>query len=111
MGRDFNTGPAKAGCASELPDNFDKLLRLGFSSPYADLDAPTCIFQENNTLVGGDGDGGQILDHVLVDLPETDKLTDVSRVFEGLVTISTADGDREVNLSDHFGVSVTISAE
>ena len=105
---DFNNGPAKGSCSAELPENFQKILDLGYVSPYADQAAPTCTFQENNTLVGGEGDGGQILEHIFVKAEASARVGSVSRIFDALTTISTGGGDRELNLSDHFGVQVVI---
>ncbi len=101
---DFNTGPDGDSFDAELPENYDALLRDGLlASPYAEADDAECTFCFDNALVGeGQGGGGVLLDHVLLLRAESMRAW---RTLDETQTIETmADGERELPLSDHYGV-------
>jgi endonuclease/exonuclease/phosphatase family metal-dependent hydrolase len=101
---DFNTGPAVGDTQAELPQNYQRIVSSGYADPVFDLGQ--CSFCDANILVGGQGAGGQMIDHVF--LPENlagDATAEI--VFDTPVDIIGADGQpTQVNLSDHYGVAV-----
>ena len=104
---DFNTGPATTtGIEAELVDNWQMLADAGWQDANLAQKQPFCTWCNDNTLTGAGVES--IIDHVLVINATTDNPV---RLFDEKVTIETDDGPSEVSLSDHYGVSATISFE
>jgi endonuclease/exonuclease/phosphatase family metal-dependent hydrolase len=100
---DLNTGPAEGTLAAELPDNYAQLTTAGYSEPW---DAPLCTFCSGNPLTGAEEDTW--IDHIMFySCPDVTAPT-FTRVLDETVTVTTAEGDIETRLSDHYGVSVAL---
>jgi endonuclease/exonuclease/phosphatase family metal-dependent hydrolase len=106
---DMNTGPAKGELKGEFPEHYTKFLDAGFQSPYLAQEAPECTFCGTNTL--NDGDENKAIDHVFLDFEMPVEVVSAERVHTETVDIETSAGATEsTNLSDHFGVAVTLRA-
>lgn len=107
---DFNTGPPIATLAGVDSDNYAQLPAGGFANPYIEQQSdPACTFCESNTLIADTGGRvGVIIDHVLLRGLAGATLS-AERTFDGLVEIETAEGAAQSHLSDHFGVSVSLT--
>lgn len=109
---DLNTSPKKGNITGEYEANFAKFITAGYSDAYVDLAAPKCTFCGSNALVSDGADKGgedSILDHVLSrGWKGTSK--DAKRTYDGKVKVNTKDGEKEVDLSDHYGLSVTFES-
>ena len=104
---DFDHGPARGSFAAEIPDAQKLVIDGGYLDPVSELDPPRCTFCDANLLQKGSGDGGSIIDHVY--LPGGPAATDTEVVFTEPVKITGADGmPKMVNLSDHYGLRVTL---
>jgi endonuclease/exonuclease/phosphatase family metal-dependent hydrolase len=103
---DMNTGPAVGGLSASFPDNYAKFGAAGFSNAYADQGEPECTYCGSNTLNSGDS---QIaIDHVLTNFTTEVDVAGTVRVLDETQTITTDEGDLEMNLSDHYGVTTTL---
>jgi len=105
---DMNTGPTNtdAGTVSELPANYEKFTDAGWTSHTLE----TCTWcPDGNTLIGSGPD--RTIDHIMTssDWP-SNTMASAVRNYDGVVSIQDENGvDMEVNLSDHFGMTATIS--
>lgn len=100
---DMNCGPeGPGGITAEYPLNYAKFTTAGYGDPFAEADDATCTWCGDNPLVGG-GES-HIIDHVLV--RGSGFQTEAERVLDAPVTLS---GDVLSRLSDHYGVSVTVT--
>ena len=107
---DFNHGPALGQQRAELPENYQAVLDAGYESPITQLDPPRCTFCDDNLLVGRDGPDGKIIDHVYLRLRDGVTWQDPAIIFDEAIEITGAGGQpRQVHLSDHYGVAVTLS--
>jgi hypothetical protein len=105
---DFNHGPARGGFEAELPESHQRVLAAGYDDPVATLEPPQCTFCAANLLQEGQGAGGEIIDHVYLKLA-SGEVQDAAIVFDEPVRVTSADGQPlDVNLSDHYGVAVTL---
>ncbi|MEM6787217.1 MAG: endonuclease/exonuclease/phosphatase family protein [Myxococcota bacterium] len=104
---DMNTGPAGPGYVAEAPDNYAPFLVAGLTNPYVDTPGHTCTFCEDNPLLGNDDDESVVIDHVF--LRNLEGATTASRVLDGEIQVEVCDETGPSALSDHYGVSVTIS--
>ncbi len=105
---DFNHGPGVGGTPPELPDSYALVTDAGYADPVAELDPRRCTFCDGNLLVSGSGDGGQVIDHVYLRLA-TGSAEKTEIVFDDTLEVTGADGQpKTVNLSDHYGVAVTL---
>jgi len=102
---DMNTGPALSGIEGEVPDNYAALAE-GFSVPYVDGD-PTCTFCDANPLVGGEGDGGVVIDHIM--LRGLDGNLTGERILTDDITATSCDAEISCTYSDHYGVKVSLT--
>lgn len=99
---DFNTGPGVGGNEAELPDNYQMFTDAGFSSPFVELEGQ-CTYCSDNTLIGSTND--KIIDHVFI-VGDGLQATGAARVFDQTQDI----GGTQMNLSDHYGVELTVTA-
>lgn len=107
---DLNTGPAIAPAISaSLPDHYARLVRSGFLNPYAAQEDVQCTYCFDNPLEGGRGTRGVLIDHVLVRGFQGRVLTG-AQIMRPTVTVEPAGKPVRIGLSDHFGVSVTLSS-
>jgi endonuclease/exonuclease/phosphatase family metal-dependent hydrolase len=106
---DMNTGPATGGLSASFPDNYAKFTEAGFSNAYLDQDDPQCTYCGSNSL--NEGDAELAIDHVLADFATAVGVAGTERVLDETQSISTADGDMELHLSDHYGVTTTFQLE
>ena len=107
---DLNTGPAIAPAISpSLPDHYARLVQSGFLNPYAAQRDVQCTYCFDNPLEGGRGTRGVLIDHVLLRNFEGQVLTG-AQIMRPLVTVQPAGKPVRIGLSDHYGVSVTLSS-
>jgi endonuclease/exonuclease/phosphatase family metal-dependent hydrolase len=107
---DFNHGPAVGEYRAELPANYRMVVDATYESPVTQLDPPRCTFCDDNILVGRTGPGGKIIDHIYLRLGQGVRWEDAAIIYDEPVEITGADGERrEVHLSDHYGVAVTLT--
>ena len=104
---DFNTGPEGAQYVAEAPENYDALVADGWRNAYADRDDGECTFCEDNALVGGDGEDGLLIDHILV--LRFDGTVEIERILDDEIEIDTADGTVTTARSDHYGLAAVLS--
>ena len=102
---DMNTGPAVGELNAEFPNNYQMFVDEGYQSPYLALQTPECTFCGTNTLI--DGDANKAIDHVFLDFEMPIEVVNAERVHDEPVTIDS----EEINLSDHYGVRVTVEAQ
>ncbi len=103
---DFNTGPAgNDGVVAELPANYQLIVDSGYVSAF--VEEGVCTYCDENT-VGDDtpGTGGALIDHVFL---KGLTASGVERSYDQKQTITTSEGEMELHLSDHYGVTVFIS--
>jgi endonuclease/exonuclease/phosphatase family metal-dependent hydrolase len=102
---DLNMGPALGSSVATLPEQYQQLLAVGFSDPYASQPNALCTDCADDTfnqMFPGYQDS--LIDHVLLrDLPA--HVATSQRVFDGKTSIAGQDG----NLSDHYGVRVMLA--
>ena len=98
---DLNVGPAVGSLEGELADNW--ALTAGWSDPNVEGDAPFCTWCAENVLTGSSGD--RAIDHVLVSGLSA---SSPSRISDAPITVSGADGEVSVFLSDHFGMRALV---
>lgn len=104
---DLNTGPALAGVRGQLPLHYARLETAGFDNPYAAQADARCTYCFDNPLVGA-RPGGLLIDHVL--LRGFTGATGARRVLDRPVPLAGDGSPRTTPPSDHYGVSVTLSA-
>jgi endonuclease/exonuclease/phosphatase family metal-dependent hydrolase len=98
---DMNTGP------DDIPENYQLFTDAGYANAYVEANGESrCTFCNENTLISGDGEGGVTIDHVLTQTTAT--ATATARVIDTTASIETSDGPTDHNLSDHYGVQVTL---
>lgn len=98
---DMNTGP------DELPNNYQKFTDAGYDNFYLTAFEDTlCTFCAANTLNGGEGEGGETIDHILYQSDATPLMT--GRILQATQSIETSEGPIESNLSDHYGVQLIL---
>ncbi|MEM9692266.1 MAG: endonuclease/exonuclease/phosphatase family protein [Myxococcota bacterium] len=106
---DTNNGPAGPGYGAEAPQNYEPFPAAGLVNPYTDTPGHTCTFCSDNPLIGNDDDESVVIDHVFV--RNISGSTSAARVLDGAVDVETCGETSSSALSDHYGVSVTISRE
>ncbi len=111
---DLNTGVKKgATIVDEFPENYAKFTAAGYVDPHMDREGTLCTFCGDNTLVatGADkgGEGG-VIDHVMI-RGFAGTIGAVKRTHDAKVKLTTAEGEKESHLSDHFGISVVLEAK
>ena len=104
---DFNTGPDGARYAADVPENYEALVADGWRNIYADLDDGKCSFCEANPLVGGDGEEGVLIDHILVLRFDGD--VEIKRILDDEIDIETGDGRVTTARSDHYGLEAVLT--
>jgi len=98
---DMNTGP------DELPDNYQLFVDAGYSNFYVDAwGSDLCTYCDANTLNGGEGEGGETIDHILFQGPAEPLMA--ARLFQATRSIETSEGSMDSNLSDHYGVQLIL---
>lgn len=106
---DFNHGPARGDYRAELPDNYALILDAGYESPITQIEPPGCTFCDDNLLVDRSGPGGKIIDHIYLRGDGT-RWQDATIIYDDPIEVTGASGERrDVHLSDHYGVAVTLS--
>lgn len=107
---DFNCGPGNDEweVVAENPDNFSKLLKAGFASPYTE-DHGHCTWCYGKDLSRTDKMKGKMLDHILF-VNFDDEIITVERAMdEARIEVNEADSARKVPLSDHYAVQAEFS--
>jgi endonuclease/exonuclease/phosphatase family metal-dependent hydrolase len=109
---DFNTGPAGDDIAASVPDSYAQFPAAGFDNAFLSGPNAACTFCSSNPLVLSEDTGaGAAIDHVLT--RGIGPTVVAERVLDELVTIDVSldagTEQREVALSDHFGLHATIS--
>lgn len=105
---DFNTGPAGDNYGAEFVENYDALVAgRDYDNAYTDDPAATCTFCSSNTLIGGEGDDGITIDHILVS--GFDGTVETERIFDETVSVTVEGEDLAMNLSDHYGLLATLT--
>ncbi len=100
---DMNTGPAAGDNEAEFPANYNLFIDADFASPYAEQDAPDCTFCAENTLTDAEA-SDNLIDHIFLQLTLDAEVVNVERAYDETQEI---DGE-QMNLSDHYGVRVTV---
>jgi endonuclease/exonuclease/phosphatase family metal-dependent hydrolase len=107
---DLNTGPETQESEAELAENFELFMSAGYTSPYATPESQ-CTYCRQNTIIGNEGPGGYIIDHILM-RGFSEVGVDHRRTFDQTSPISIDNAaPRDLHLSDHYGVQVTLSME
>ncbi|HEY6559949.1 MAG TPA: endonuclease/exonuclease/phosphatase family protein [Polyangiaceae bacterium] len=107
---DLNTGPALAATrvGARVPEQYASFAELGFFNPYLDgPNAARCSFCSANTLNGGRGPGGSLIDHILVRGPL--RALGIERVLDDPLELLVGGERLSSHLSDHFGLAATVS--
>jgi endonuclease/exonuclease/phosphatase family metal-dependent hydrolase len=106
---DFNTGPEGVEFVGEVEENYQALVADGWVNTYLEAqgDEAECTYCDANPLVGGEGDSGVLLDHVLV-LGHGGEF-DGERIFDDDIELEVDGVATTTALSDHFGVLVTLA--
>ena len=104
---DFNTGPVGGeGVVAELPANYEAIVAAGYTSPFV-AEHGLCTFCDANTINDAiAGPTGALIDHVFL---KGINAAGSIRAFDKTQTIATTEGDKELNLSDHYGVTVYVA--
>lgn len=106
---DFNTGPEiLPDIEPAFPDNYADLVLGGLTSPYADMTGTQCTYCEDNTL-NDVGTSDVLIDHVFFAGMPLGTGFEAERVFENFVMVDPGGGPIATNLSDHYGVVVTVT--
>ncbi len=92
---------------AEIPENYEALVTDGWRNSYADLDDGECSFCGVNPLVGGDGEEGVLIDHILVLRFDGD--VEIQRILDDEIDIETADGLVTTTRSDHYGLEAVLT--
>ena len=104
---DMNNGPAASGIDAELEDNYDLFTGGGYSDPFAEGPNAACTYCGDNPINDTTSDG--LIDHVFVrDLTEGATVA-AERVLDGSFDLTVDEETVEAALSDHYGVTVTIT--
>jgi len=98
---DLNTGPAAGSLSAELPESW--ALASGWADPNVDSAAPFCTWCVENPLTGALAD--LAIDHVLV---QGMAAGSPSRIGDAPITVTGADGEATVALSDHYGLQAVV---
>jgi endonuclease/exonuclease/phosphatase family metal-dependent hydrolase len=107
---DFNHGPARGDYRAELPDHYRMIIDAGYESPITQVDPPRCTFCDDNLLVDRTGPGGKSIDHVYLRVRDGVDGQDVGVIYDEPIEVIGASGEpRQVHLSDHYGVVVTLT--
>jgi endonuclease/exonuclease/phosphatase family metal-dependent hydrolase len=106
---DFNTGPdIPPDIVGEFPANYADLVAGGLTSPYADTPDRPCTFCEDNTL-NGPSTNDVVIDHVFFQGMPGGSSFAAERIFTDPVMVDPGGGPISTNLSDHYGVAVTMT--
>jgi len=101
---DLNTG------TDELSDNYDLLVNAGYGDPYvAEYGDTLCTYCDANTLNGGEGDGGETIDHAMLRFDNAPEVISVDRILDSTESVTTSEGAMDLHLSDHYGVQLILS--
>ncbi|MCP4435192.1 MAG: hypothetical protein GY812_06785 [Actinomycetia bacterium] len=104
---DLNTSPEGDDHTSETPQNFELLVSSGgWDDAYTDDPDAECTYCADNLLVGGEGETGPVLDHILV--RNFDGEVNVERIFTDPLQIEVDGESVETSLSDHYGLAATL---
>ena len=104
---DMNNGPAVGDVAGDLEANYALFTDAGYSDRFAEGPNASCTFCPDNPINGTTT--GVLIDHVLLrDLTEGTSAAG-ERVLDGTIELTVDEEPVEAALSDHYGVSVTLS--
>ena len=106
---DMNDGPAiPPDIEGELEDNFQMFLDAGFVDPYPQSVDVQCTFCAANELNPSDTRNA-VIDHTFFRGLAAGYSLAADRVLDGaVVTVTPAEGEKQVPLSDHYGVRATL---
>lgn len=104
---DFNTGPDGVLFEGEQVTHYEALAD-GWKNAYLEAqgDEAECTFCSDNPLVGGDGESGAVIDHILV--MGHDGGFEAERVLDGAVDIDVDGESVSTAYSDHYGVRAVL---
>ncbi|MBW2262138.1 MAG: hypothetical protein JRG91_09215 [Deltaproteobacteria bacterium] len=102
---DTNNGPdVPPGITANLPDNYQLIIDAGYSDPFAEGSDAACTFCSENPILADDR-SDVLIDHVFfMNFPSAAKF-DGMRILDQILTVGTVD----TPLSDHFGISVSVT--
>ncbi len=105
---DLNNGPAleRAGLAAVRPTHYARLLDAGFENPYAAQDDVACTAGCPDDTFSEAGRETKLIDHVLVRGLQS---ANGRRIMTEPTTIDVDGESMTTSLSDHYGLSVTIT--
>jgi endonuclease/exonuclease/phosphatase family metal-dependent hydrolase len=105
---DFNVGPDGELFEGEEVAHYEALVADGWRNAYLEAqgDDAECTFCSNNPLVGGEGDSGAVIDHVLVLNHDGDLAGE--RLLDGSVDIEVDGETVSTARSDHYAVGAVI---
>lgn len=106
---DMNTSPDGDRYSAETPDNYELFATDGWVDPYVEASDAECTYCDSNLLVGGEGDSGPMLDHILV--KNFDGEVAVDRIFTDPVQIEVEGETVETHLSDHYALLATLTPD
>lgn len=105
---DMNTSPEGANHSAETPDNYEMLVSSGaWDDPYLDDPESECTYCNDNLLVGGEGETGPVLDHILVRNFDGEVTTE--RIFTETISIEVEGETVDTHLSDHYGLTALLT--
>lgn len=106
---DLNCGPAvPPEISGKFEETFTKFTDAGFTSPYLALPAPPCTWCVDNPLT--ESETSRVIDHVLLMGAPAGLEAEAVRILTETITVEGTEGSQDVPLSDHYGVSVTLTA-
>ena len=105
---DFNTGPAGVLFEGEAVPNYELLAAGDWRNAYLEAqgDEAVCTFCEDNPLLGGDGDSGVVIDHILTLGFEGG--FEATRILDGEVEVDVEGETITTARSDHYGIRVVL---
>jgi endonuclease/exonuclease/phosphatase family metal-dependent hydrolase len=103
---DLNTGPGSENVRPTLPQHYQRFVRAGFESPYLSILPARCTFCANNSMNGGGGAGGSLIDHAL--LRDFRGSARAMRALDEPIEIEVADSKLKSAYSDHYGIVVAL---
>jgi endonuclease/exonuclease/phosphatase family metal-dependent hydrolase len=105
---DMNTSPEGENHTAETPENYELLVSGGgWDDQYSGSADAECTYCADNLLVGGEGDTGPVLDHILI--RNFDGEVTTRQVFTDPIDIEVEGEPVETNLSDHHGLATTLT--
>jgi endonuclease/exonuclease/phosphatase family metal-dependent hydrolase len=104
---DLNTGPDLGGdLRAEFPETYAAIVAAGFTAPYVEGGDAECTYCDGNTLNGGSGSGGKVIDHIFL---RGLRAVDAGELLgTEPIEVEVAGEVVTTHLSDHFGLRMTV---